>query len=476
MDAQELVNAAASFRAVAAAQATGKPVFRFDRVGRDSLFYTPGYLCVVKGPQADAFQARLGQDARGCAGELWRCAGSALEAWDRLTSRPFAPECLTLSLNNECNLRCSYCHSQPCLGSDVRLGVRAIRAGAATVARSCHDAARPLYVVLHGGGEPLLRQGHASAALDAVEAVAGERGLPVTRYVATNGLMSEKKARWLAGRVERIGLSCDGPAELQDSQRARADGRPSAAIVERTGRIAKESGAQLLVRTTITRSGFTQQAAIAEYLLDRLAPQELTFEPVYRVGRGAVYPALAPRDAADFVAGYLQAARVANARGVPMHSSVDWATHLHGPFCHVLRGVLNLVPGDLATACFRYSRAEDVAQHGLVVGALQTGGGQLLIDEGCAADVRARALTWEEGCCTCFNQYHCARLCPEQCHVRPVQDSPTVDLFRCNVQRAITLARLTQKAEELLTRTRELQEPQESGVLGAPLPLLSHDV
>jgi len=63
----------------------------------------------------------------------------------------FLPECLTLYMNNECNLRCVYCHTDPTSQPAARLELDTIAAAGEVVAENCRKKNRPFYVVFHGG-------------------------------------------------------------------------------------------------------------------------------------------------------------------------------------------------------------------------------------------------------------------------------------------------------------------------------------
>ena len=52
----------------------------------------------------------------------------------RLREEPFSPECLTLYMNNECNLDCVYCHTDPSREPAARLEMEVIGAAAEVVA------------------------------------------------------------------------------------------------------------------------------------------------------------------------------------------------------------------------------------------------------------------------------------------------------------------------------------------------------
>ncbi|MEJ2737877.1 MAG: hypothetical protein P8189_30705, partial [Anaerolineae bacterium] len=135
----------------------GLPIYRLDRAEYVS-FYAPGYLCVVDRVGADRFEATLSRpgdpaergSAVGYGVELRRRAKLAVAQARQWREGAFRPECLTLYLNNECNLSCVYCYAAPSQEPAARLDLETIVAAARVVAESCKMIGRPFYVVFHG--------------------------------------------------------------------------------------------------------------------------------------------------------------------------------------------------------------------------------------------------------------------------------------------------------------------------------------
>jgi sulfatase maturation enzyme AslB (radical SAM superfamily) len=467
-DTLALLARAEAVRPVESASSLGLPIFRSVEPHR-SLFYTPGCVCVSPSQSADRFAEGLATDDTGWSGLLRQQARAAVQERARIADRHFRPECLTVCLNNACNLSCSYCHSEPGSRVSDRLTLDAIAAGAELVAACCRGQERPMYAVFHGGGEPLLEQRPCADALRVIEDAAARAGVGLVRYVATNGVMAAARAGWMARRFDRVGVSCDGPPDWQDHQRPARGGRGTSAIVERTARIVRERGARLLVRTTVTRAGFDQQAEIVGYLLEQLAPEELVIEPVYAAGRGSRTAGYCGADAPTFVEGFRQAQRLASQVGVKVLSSVQWVSGQHGPHCQMLRSVLNLVPGDVATACFKRSRGADVHESQVAIGSFDPARGKLSIDERRIHELRSLRLRLPPSCRGCFNQFHCGGLCPDACPGDLAEREDFCGQFRCRVQRALAWLWIEEAAPGLPDPRGESGCAEGLGVAGALL-------
>ena len=442
-----LLEEADAFRPVRA----GWPVFRRD-CAEHAMFYAPGCLCVVGLSDAEGFETTIAPEEHGWGGELWRWAELAVAKAGRWQEEPFRPECLTLYMNNECNLGCVYCQTDPSPGLATRLELEIITATAEVVAENCRRKGRPLYGVFHGGGEPTLHRKRVESALDLLDEVASTCGVELFRYVATNGVMSEGKATWLARHFDLIGLSCDGPADIQNSQRPRRNGRATSHIVERTAHILREEGCRFHVRTTITGATLHRQAEIADYICQRFSPEEIHFEPVYHSRRTDAATELNTHQAGEFVTHFLKAREIAREQGILLMSSGSRPDSIHGPYCHVFRDTLNLVPGGVATACFEVTDAVQVKEKGVTIGAMNRETGCFEIDHSRVQELRRRLGVIPANCAGCFNRYHCVRECPDRC---PLDDNTRFGDgtpepgFRCRVQKALAYAILRETAESL---------------------------
>jgi coproporphyrinogen III oxidase-like Fe-S oxidoreductase/pyruvate-formate lyase-activating enzyme len=387
------------------------PVFRLDRGGA-RVCYAPGHFTTA--PSV----------------ELLRYAAEARAAWQRLAEAPFAPECLTLYLNNRCNLACGYCFAAADRDQDSgRIDERAALGAARLVARSCAEKNTPFHLVLHGGGEPTLEWDSVVRLVEGTRGIATEAGVGWFGFLATNGVIPEERAAWLGRELDLVEISCDGPPDIQDRQRPLAGGGATSAHVVRTARALRDAGGRFMVRATITPDTVERQTEIVTYLHEALGATEMRFEPVYRAG------AFAPQQAEWFVSCFLAAQREARARGCDLTVSGARLDEVHGPFCDVLRHTLHLLPDGTATACFFCVDGRDAEATGVAVGGWDEARGEYILDIGRITAHRRKALELPAACLDCINVCHCARECPERCAVRDA--APETPSFRCLVQRRL---------------------------------------
>jgi MoaA/NifB/PqqE/SkfB family radical SAM enzyme len=464
--------ALAEVQALRLVPGAGSPVHCQD-CGPYWLFYAPGYVCVAPRAQGVGLAARLAASdtAAGEPGHLadWaqRLLSRARQAaaeWQTRLTEPFVPQCLTLYLHSECNLRCQYCYVGPTAQGSARLEPEAVAAAAHAVATACARQKLPVYVAFHGGGEPALHPRQLGELMQLLQTIAAEHGVPLFRYIATNGVMPARRAAWLACHVDLVGLSCDGPPEIQDRQRPRSSGSSTARVVEQTARVLREAGCRLHVRATITRASLRHQAEIMQYLIETLVPEEVHFEPVYLGGRSQAAEGWTADEAREFVTHFLQARQWAAEHGVRLVCSGSRPGTVHGPYCHVLRQVLNLVPGNVATACFKAPDAARVAAAGVSIGAWNPAERRFELDTRRIGDLRRLLEHIPQRCSVCFNRYHCALDCPDVCMLGAGNAPDAEPGFRCLAQKATTYATLRDVADRLWAKHGA--SPAESGIYG----------
>ena len=436
------------------------PIFRIED-GRRTLLYTPGRVQVSTAIQAEAIEQALRAGSDATAGfpaldeaRMLEVRGrQAAQAWRDLAERPFEPECLTVYLSNRCNLACSYCYAAPVEPAKARERLRVlsgpasgafpiisesvVMAAARLVAGNCIRKSKPLGLIFHGGGEPTLHWDLMGRIREEVGRLAHAHELPLWAYIATNGVLPEERARWLTRHFSVIGLSCDGPPDIQDAHRPSATGSPTSSMVERTARAFAASGAEFHVRATITPATVRRQAEIVAYCCVRLGARTVRFEPAYDGRHSPSH--FRPEDAEEFVHHFLAARDLARARGCELHVTGVRVDEIHGPYCNPLREVLQLTPDGAVSACFLAAGNQDPEDAALALGYFEPTTGEFVINQHRAAALRRQAARIPSRCEACVNVYHCARDCPDVCLLAGDQSGQQREGFRCRTQKLLGL-------------------------------------
>ncbi|MFH1136959.1 MAG: radical SAM protein [Pseudomonadota bacterium] len=448
------------------------PVFRLEWEDRAVFYVPPGELALVDLATAAAIETawRQGRPPREdplaaeVEGRLRARAGEALDRRRRLSERPYQPECLTVVLTDACRFACEYCYSRMSRSAGPGAGPTEaqVAAAAALAAENSRERGGPFRLVVHGGGEPTLDFHLLEKVVRLTRALAGRRGLDWTGYIATNGFLSTSRAAGLARMFDRVGLSCDGPPDIQDRQRPLASGRPASRVLERTAQILAESGIELSARATITPRSFRRQVEIVEYLCSGLKIRDIRFEPVFGAGKAGFEPDLAEEYAANFLAARRQAARL----GGNLSQAGVRPEEIHGPFCEVSRNVLRLVPGGWASACFLFPGVHGLTAAELKIGAPDPISGRFLIDANAVAALGRAADRIPSACRDCLNIFHCSRGCPDRCPVSPRPGPDPGGDFRCRLNQALARAMILEAA----ARLPEAGETLAMTISGRPSP------
>lgn len=407
-------------------------------LGQKFLYYSPGYLAVVDRSIKEFFdQTLVAKEPQGqVSTSLLKHAEQFSKNQDHLPDEEFKPTCLTVYMGNRCNLACRYCYSFLNTENNARdtLTTGALHQALRIVAKNSQSQGKPLTVVLHGGGEPTLYRNQIDPFLDEVSSTAKVLGLATFFYIATNAAITTGVADWLARRFDLVGISCDGPADIQDHQRPTKTGKATSSQLERTARILRASGVPFHVRVTITPQTTTRQCEIIKYICEILDPIEIHLEPVYAGGRTRQQDINSQDQALLFVSNFLSARKLARHYGVPLQLSDIRPWELHGRYCQTERDVLQLIPGDGISACFKTATLAQAEQKGLLIGRFKNG--KLGMCEAMELNqLRQEFRNPPPGCLECFAYAHCTYGCPDICAID--QDNNPGGSFRCLVNRLI---------------------------------------
>ena len=405
-----------------------------------TLFYAPGYLAAAREAEAAEILGLLSGElpfdfertvSPGAVTlELIRFAQNAENQWNSLLNpENYKPLCLTLYTSLTCNLHCTYCFAEPERDSALQLSREHIMNAAKRILSNCREEQKSFTAVFHGGGEPTMDPRLPELLAD-LKTMSMQEQVPFYSYLATNGVMPEERAVLFAKTFDQIGLSVDGPPDIQNRQRPLRSGGNTSAFVERSAGIIRDLQGQLTVRVTVLPENFSRIPEITSYCREVLHADAIRMEPAYRQD--------ADLSAADeFCENFLKAKECAPG----LSYSGSRPDEIHGRFCHCFRRVLQLVPPEGVSACFAVSSVAEAEKKGV----------NLPWDRKIFETLSAE----DPECIGCFNRFHCSRGCPDICPARcsELQDFGS---FRCRVNRTLTEAELLRTAKVwLLDYARE---------------------
>ncbi|MCB0586589.1 MAG: radical SAM protein [Phaeodactylibacter sp.] len=435
------------------------PLFRIPFRNK-AVFYTPGRILLLPEREADILEEAFRTEPHsGCYSHfhsnisaLLTEAESNMKKWQEKFEKPFSPECLTIYLSNECNLRCTYCYTRAKADKDPAKGriinPEAINAAVRKVAEYCRMEQKQFVLVMHGGGEPTYHWSVLQDAFRASREMADNAGIPFFSYIATNGIMNGKQARWLARNFDLIGLSCDGEPDIQNRCRPARNGADASDILERTASAILDEGGRFMIRATVMPQSLHRLTDSVHYFVNRLNAGDIRVEPVY----GSSSNGFLAENAPDFVHYFKEALQEARRLGANLSFAGIRLNELHGAFCDITRNTLRLAStGDLVS-CFMNveGRASNLLDTN--IGRYDKGSGQLVFNKGKIEKLKEKAAFLPEECRACLNIYHCSRGCPDYCPpaagASREQEHP-LNEFRCRIHQAIALHQIQEEAMKL---------------------------
>ena len=341
---------------------------------------------------------------------------------------------LTLFLDHDCNLRCSYCYNGRKFSRPMSVHTMKQAVGLAL-------AQRPARLdVSFFGGEPLLHPGLVEQTVEFVESSLGPLPAPrpQVRYVMnTNGTILDDRVLALLAPPRRftVYVSLDGPAHIHDAHRVDEQGKGSfAGIVANLQRL-REAGVRFFPVAVVRPESARRLGEIAVTLLDQQTSL-VTLTP-------DLHAPWNPASIADLRAGLHDAgeawkAAFRSGRAVafePLHGKI--LTHLKEGIpcperCTLAGRAFAVAPSGRLYACGQMI-GED-RNHQLVIGTLDSGFDQARLQE-----LQRNKDRVEETCAPCALRDRCQSHCGCR-HVALTGELGRINQALCEIEESFILA------------------------------------
>jgi len=418
------------------------PVFKIDH-GQSMILYTPGSFVTLKKISASALMPLLKDPSnildtgiRDSILSILKGARDAVADWDVQMQDPFSVDCLTIHVGMDCNLDCVYCFSRIKKTGNWEIegfpDLKMIRGIIQKIAEKRGINQNRLTVVYHGSGEPTLHWRQLVNSHNAIIATAEKHGLQVFTYISTNGYLKDVQLDWLSENINLIGISCDGPADIQNKQRTQNihDFPELERICERLS----QRGGHFEIRATITPETCSKQLAIVKYFVDQCMASNVRFEPVYLAGENG----FKEEHADAFLNSFLLGREYAKKKGADLSYAGVRLNELHGTYCDVLRNTIRLTADGLFRNCFCFMTVSETN----IIGRYKTEQSPLEISPD-ISQLKNNASRIPYVCKDCINVFHCSRSCPDFCLFNKDQiGMAEPDVFRCRLHQLYTVDRL----------------------------------
>ena len=208
-------------------------------------------------------------------------SGGAARGVPSTVPREFAPRHVTIACTNACAQRCVYCYGTPAHHNTSRLDPGLCRAGMELVARQASEQNTTIRVFFHGVGEPTLIWPLFTECVGIVRQVQERFKVPIYISLCTGAQLSGEQARWIARELDEVHVSLDGPADIQNRQRPRADGKDSLSGPLKLLEALREAGKKVIVKSTVTSLSVERMEEVVEFVAETAGPVQLQLNMMF---------------------------------------------------------------------------------------------------------------------------------------------------------------------------------------------------
>lgn len=332
---------------------------------------------------------------------------------------------LTLLLTTECNAGCLYCFADP-EGRGKKMSFETAKTAIDLAFKRIGSKTDKLSVFFFGGGEPTL----ALVVIKKVkEYLEKEYSGRYKTGISTNGVFSDETREWMTNNIDHISLSCDGPSDIQNSNRPLRGGFPSSQIIEENIK-SLTSQKPISMKATITGISMMRQEEIVEYAY-RMGIMSVGFSPLMVVERSSRNNLL-PINYDKFIESLLKAVEFSYLLNMEF-SSEYLPIETKYSFCGFDGPNFAVTPdGDLSGCWESCEVGKDLDE--FIYGKLTNSSSELVINEEKFNKLKERSSQNIPDCQNCFLKWSCAGGCAAESQ-RRMFNIMMVDASQCGAKR-----------------------------------------
>ena len=347
--------------------------------------------------------------------------------------KPYEPINLVLSLSSDCNLRCTYCYASAGELHNSLTWETIEKAINLSVEANKNLGLKKLKLLFHGGGEALVRWDLLKRATELVEELwSGDKNFSI---VTNATLITKERALWFKEHGFRLSISLDGPKDVHDLQRPKANGSGSFddSIIGMS--YLYEAKVPFGIRSTICRSNIDRMKEML--LIAKAFNTGLKVEPLTITGRAE--ESLSSISFQDFYEALLDAQSFAKRIGVRFTSTYYHDLRARTEFCSGNGNMFCVLPGGFVSTCTRVTKQDDDLADIFILG--HVGSEALVIDQDKVSEVRNLSIVNLEQCEDCFAKWYCVG----GCHHSRLSAGGQMPEEHCVLTKALLFANLTEK-------------------------------
>jgi len=334
----------------------------------------------------------------------------------------FQPTSVTLLPSFVCNLKCIYCYSEGgervCSYCDQKVSMISIEVAKKAIDFIITNAivlkSKKIIVGFHGGGEPMLFANKLFLEETIHYARTQADIFKLTLYVSavTNGLDIEKfDIQWLKQNFNKIGISLDGPPDIQNFQRPKQGVNPdSYSGALRAIQLFEAYGINYSIRSTITKHNVYRMREMVEHFLQITKLKNFHFEPLFECGRCETTKIEAPSPE-EYITYYNEASDYAILHGAEIYFSGSTTNKISDHFCGAAGSNFFITPDQHITTCLEACRSDEEINQPFLIGEYNREVGDFIFDYDKIALLNSRLVTNMSGCDDCFCKFSCSGDC-----------------------------------------------------------------
>lgn len=340
-----------------------------------------------------------------------------------------------------CNLRCIYCYASAGESPASTISTEKAKVWLDYIFENAPSHIKKVKLLFHGGGEPTNAIKQLKEIWEIVKEKCKERGFKSVIHSISNGNFNQEVLEWFIKERALVFFSMDGPQNVHDLQRPRADGKGSYAPAIENMKKLKEGGINIGFRCTVTNINKNSLKEFVD-LGKEFGVKFLDFEPCNDFGRGSDLndTNISSR---DFIEKYLEAWEYGYEQGVLIKGFPAISLHAgRNYFCNNYSIIsFALTSEDMLSPCPEVSRKDDSAAPAFITGKINDDG-SIVFYEDRIKKLRDRKSENIEACRNCFLEYVCNGGCAIKSY-RKTGDLLKVDEEECEFIQALTPKILT---------------------------------
>jgi uncharacterized protein len=324
---------------------------------------------------------------------------------------------ITLSLTNDCNLRCIYCYANAGVDTTTMPDIVAFTAIAYAIDLTHKMDKKTFWLTFHGGGESLIRKGLFKRCVEkAIELTSG-LGMDLHVHVVTNAtLITDSFAFWMAThKVKDITVSLDGSVNIQDLQRPMKNGKGSSELAMRGIGYLKKHNIPFAIRATVTSKSVAEMASFVNFLATNVFGEQggvVHFEPLSLCGRAHRAKEL-DVEPSTYVTCYKEARLVGEILNIKVTCTLDTFMKDKLFYCGTGTGNMFCVcPNGKISGCSRVTKPEDPGAELFFYGEFNGSIDTPVIYPDARQQILAHGGLPKEMCSGCFARWNCQGFCP----------------------------------------------------------------